>query len=70
MKDDVTLKPWERPQTKNVNLKMDAESVDEIGKLARKMGLNKSHLIKRLIWDFLSRHADEEETFDKPYTFD
>lgn len=62
MKD--ILNPWERRQTTQIGILIDAESASELERVAREQGIPKSRLIKRLIWGFLAEHAEQEESFD------
>lgn len=55
------MHPWERRQSEMLAVKIDAESAEKLEQIAEKMGIPKSRLIKRLIWDYL---AEQEEPID------
>lgn len=58
------MQPWERRQSEMLAVKIDAESVKKLERIAEKIGTNKSRLVKRLIWNYLAEQEESIVTTD------
>lgn len=52
---------WERPLVQLCGCKLDSESVSDLDEIASKLGVNRSVIIRKAIWEFLDRNNKESK---------
>lgn len=50
----------EHALTALVGAKLDAESISDLDEIASKLGVNRSVIIRKAIWEFLDRYEEEK----------